>query len=62
MRKHEHYPDFMDLFEYYGTSEIVRIRKRNGRPVRQDWLIFESAEQALVYFNTRCGEFNGVYG
>jgi hypothetical protein len=24
---------------------------------RQDWLIFDSPDEAMEYFNTKCGEF-----
>jgi len=62
MRKHELYPTHHDFFEYYGNTEIVRIRKqKNGTTIRRDWLIFDSVEEAMEYFNTRCGEFLGYY-
>jgi len=61
MRKHELYPTYHDFFEYYGNTEIVRIREQNGSIVRQDWLLFDSVEEAMEHFNTKCGEFVGNY-
>ena len=61
MRKHELYPTYQDFFEYYGNTEILRIRNQNGTSARQDWLIFDSVEEAMEYFNTSCGEFIGYY-
>ena len=56
MRKYELYPTHYDFFEYFGNTEIVRIRKLNGTTVRKDWLIFDSVDEAMEYFNTDCGE------
>ena len=61
MRKHECYASYHDFFEYYGNTQIARVRKKNGTTIREDWLIFDSVEEALEYFNTRCGEFLGYY-
>ena len=61
MRKYEIYPYCHDFFEYHGNNEIVRIRNQNGTIVRRDWLVFNSADEAMEYFNTKCGEFVGYY-
>jgi hypothetical protein len=61
MRKHELYPTCHDFFEYYGNTEILRIRNQNGTSAKQDWLIFDSVEEAMEYFNTICGELVGYY-
>ncbi len=61
MRKHELYPAHHDFFEYYGNTEIVRIRQQNGATVRRDWLIFDSVDEAMEYFNTKCGEYLDNY-
>lgn len=61
MRKYEIYPTCHDFFEYHGNNEIVRIRNQNGTAIRQDWLIFDSPDEAMEYFNTKCGEFAGYY-
>ncbi len=57
MRKYEFYPEFQDLFEYDGSNEIERIRIKGGRPVRRDWFVFESADEAMMFFTQRCGAF-----
>jgi len=57
MRKYEFYPEFQDLFEYDGSNEIERIRIKGGRPVRRDWFVFESADDAMMFFTQRCGTF-----
>lgn len=56
MKKYEPHPTHYDLFEYFGNTEIVRIRKQNGATVRKDWLMFNSVDEAMEYFNTACGE------
>jgi hypothetical protein len=57
LKKYELYRTYQDVFEYYGNTEIVRIRKQNGTTIREDWLIFNSVEEAMEHFNTKCGEF-----
>lgn len=61
MRKHELYTTYHDYFEYFGNTEIERIRKQAGKTVRRDWIIFNTVEEALEYFNGRCGEHEGYY-
>lgn len=61
MRKHELYPEYRDLFEYYGTNEIERVRIKNGQTIRRDWFIFESEDDAMAFFSKRCGVFEGRY-
>jgi len=61
MRKHEFYPNHHDYYEYHGNTEIVKLTERNGRVIRQDWIIFDSVEEALEYFNTKCGESVSSY-
>ena len=61
MRKNELYQDYHDFFEYFGNTEIERIRMIANKTVRRDWIIFDSAEEAMKYFNNRCGEYVGYY-
>ena len=51
MRKYELYPEYRDLFEYLGNTEIQRIRIRGGEPIRQDWFVFETVDDAIVFFS-----------
>lgn len=61
MRKHELTARYHDYFEYFGNTEIERIRQRAGRTLRRDWIIFDSVEDAMDFFNSKCGEFEGYY-
>ena len=61
MRKNELYTDYHDFYEYFGNTEIERIRKQGENIIRHDWLIFDSADEAMEYFNDKCGEFVGYY-
>ena len=61
MRKHELYQDYHDFFEYFGNTEIERIRMNAQKAIRRDWIIFDSAEEAMEYFNSKCGEYVGYY-
>jgi hypothetical protein len=61
MRKYEFYPCYRDLFEYSGSNEIERVRIKGGDMVRRDWLVFNSSDEAMMFFNQRCGAFDGRY-
>ena len=61
MRKYEIYPTYSDLFEYYGNTEILRIRKQYGKIIRKDWIIFDSPDEAMDHFNSKCGAYVGQY-
>ena len=59
MRKFELYPEYRDLFEYFGSNEIERTRIRGGHAVRRDWFVFDSSDEAMMFFNERCGMMEG---
>lgn len=61
MRKHEFYPEYRDLFEYFGKNEIARVRIKDGQAIRRDWFVFESEDDARAFFSIRCGAFEGRY-
>ena len=61
MRKHELYTDYHDQFEYFGNTEIEQIRKQGEKTIRHDWIIFDSVDEAMEFFNGCCGEFAGDY-
>ena len=44
MRKHELYTDYHDHFEYFGNTEIERIRKQDEKTIRHNWIIFDTVE------------------
>ena len=54
MRATYQYHDYKDSYEYHGSTTIERIRKRGNIMVRRDWLIFDSVEEALTYYNDNC--------
>lgn len=54
MTKLEIYATYHDYFEYQGGTTIKRIRKKAGKTVWLDWLIFDTVEAALEYFNDCC--------
>ena len=45
MRKHELHTDYHDQFEYFGNTEIERIRKQVNKTIRHDWIIFDTVEE-----------------
>ena len=55
MKKHEFYPEYHDLFEYFGSNEIARVRIKGGRAIRMDWLVFDSVHAAMVFLRHKCG-------
>ena len=48
------YQTYRDCYEYHGNTAIVLTRKRGNATVWQDWLLFDSVEEAAEYFNTSC--------
>ena len=61
MKKSEFYSNYHDCFEYHGNTEIERIRKKAGKTIRRDWIVFDSVDEAMECFNTECGVFTGYY-
>lgn len=45
---------FQDDFEYHGNTVIEHIRRRAGVEIWRNWLIFDSVEEAVDYFNDNC--------
>ena len=40
---------------YEGSNDVERINIRGGRAIRRGWFLFESEEDALVFFHRKCG-------
>lgn len=59
MKKSEFYSNYQDSFEYHGNTEIERIRKKAGKTIRRDWIVFDSVDEAMECFNTECGVITG---
>lgn len=45
------YPDYQEAVEYHGSTTVEVTRRRAGRIVWKDWLIFDSVEEALAFYN-----------
>lgn len=54
MTKREAYTTHHDVFEYHGGTTIQVIRQQADQTVWQDWLIFDTVEAAMEYFNDCC--------
>ena len=57
MRKNTLYTDYHEFYEYFGNTEIERIRKQGEKTIRHDWINFDTVDEAMEFFNDRCGEF-----
>jgi hypothetical protein len=53
MTHHSFSPECHDYYEYHGNTAIEHIR-RQGRAVAREWLYFDSAEEAVEFFNDYC--------
>lgn len=51
--------DGQEFFEYHGNTAIERIRKQRGR-IWREWLYFDSAEEAVAFFNDQCACLEAV--
>jgi hypothetical protein len=47
------YQDYQEYFEYHGNVAIERTRLQGGI-VERDWIYFDSAEEAVEFFNSHC--------
>jgi hypothetical protein len=61
MRTQEIYTEYNDHFEYFGNIEIERIRMQGEMIVKHDWINFDTVDEAMEFFNNRCGEFVGYH-
>ncbi len=61
MTKHAGYRNFYEYYEYHGNTIIEKIRKRAGKIISQEWILFNTVEEAQDYFNNDCEEFGGYY-
>ncbi len=43
--------DYDDAYEYHGSTTVERTRRQHGRVVWKEWLIFDTVEEASLYFN-----------
>lgn len=54
MRTQETYTDYHDHFEYFGNTEIERIRMQGEKVLKHDWIIFNTVDEAMEFFNDHC--------
>jgi len=47
--------DFVQVMK--ALSDPNRVKKT----IRHDWIIFNTVDEAMEFFNNRCGEFVGYY-
>ena len=47
------YQDYREVFEYHGNTAIERTRLQDGA-VEREWIYFDSAEEAVEFFNEVC--------
>jgi hypothetical protein len=59
MKTQELHTDYYDHFEYFGNTEIERTRMQDEKVIKHDWILFDSVEEAMEFFNDRCEEFVG---
>jgi hypothetical protein len=52
---------YNDFAEYFGNTEIERIRKQGKKTIRHDWIFIDIVDEAMDFFNDQCGEFLGYY-
>ncbi len=53
MTKHAFQSDNLcrEYFEYHGNTTIERIRKYSKNRIVREWIIFNSTEEAMEFFN-----------
>jgi hypothetical protein len=56
MKKDLSYSNYHEIIEYHGNTEVERIRKQCDEIIEHDWLIFNSVDEAMEYFNEKCNQ------
>ena len=51
MTKYACFAHYQEYYEYHGSTTIERILKEAGRTVNREWILFDSVEEALEFFN-----------
>ena len=51
MTRYAFYAHYQDCYEYHGSTTIERIRREAGKTVNREWILFDSVEEALEFFN-----------
>jgi len=61
MKKNVSYPNYHECIEYHGNTEIERIRKKGDLIIERDWLVFNSVDEAIEYFNEKNSQVSRYY-
>jgi hypothetical protein len=61
MKKNVSYPNYHECFEYHGNTEIERTRKVRDNIIERDWLVFNSVDEAMEFFNEKNSQLVGYY-
>ena len=51
MRKNEPYTYYLYQFEYFGNTEIERIRMQGEKIIKHGWINFDTVDDAMEFFN-----------
>lgn len=54
MTKQRHETNYHEFYEYHGNTAIEHIRKLANNTISRDWIIFDSVEEAVEFFNNNC--------
>ncbi|MFZ0241867.1 MAG: hypothetical protein WAL90_09495 [Desulfobacterales bacterium] len=54
MTRLTNYSTYDDFFEYDGGTAIRQTRRKADETVWQNWLLFDTVEAALEFFNDDC--------
>ena len=61
LKERELWDEYQDCYEYHGGTTIELRRRIGELVVKQDWLLFDSVEDAQAYFNETGGMQGGSY-
>ena len=56
MKKQDDMSRYHEYYEYHGNTEVKRTRQKSGDVISRDWLVFDTVEEAMEFFNARCPE------
>jgi hypothetical protein len=54
MTKHRQDMNYHEFYEYHGNTTIEFIKKLANTTISRDWIIFDSVEEAIEFFNDNC--------
>lgn len=49
------------IFAILGVFIFNGSEIKGEKTIRHDWIIFDTVDEAMEFFNDRCGEFVGYY-